>query len=373
MYQSRLAILIALLACIAPTLHAEDAAPASAKPAVLVPAVPIERKKPIYPANEKNRASEGWVLVSYIVTVDGSVREPRVVDASGLPSYQKAALQVVPGWTFKPATLDGVPIEQSLQSRINFTMEGSEQGARGRFVRAYRDANTALDSGDIDKARTIAAKLEAETTFNLYEDAWLWLLKARLAEADKDAERQLLCLRRATSDTRYLPPAPTIYALLTLFRLEVDRGHYRAALQVNDRLERLKNTAEQMAALAPTVAQIRALQTSSDAIARMGNVAEASPFPWMHQLLRHAFGIDEVAGSINGIELRCKAQARRLEWASDRTWKIPGSWGKCTVFVDAAPGTRFRLVEYPSCLQSPPSGAPGAAPASGCVPQEVES
>jgi TonB family protein len=343
-----LAIAFALLASVIPALHAEEAAPSPDKPAVLMDSVPLKRKNPFYPYAERFKGGEAWVLVSYVVTVDGTVRDPKVLASSGRPAFEKATLEVVPTWTFKPATLDGAPVEQSNISRINFTLEPALQGARGWFVAALRQGEKALAKGDVEKAHAIVAKLDAGTPLNLYEDSLLWLLKSRVAEADKDTEQQLRSLRFATSDIRYLSPEMQLGALATMFKLELRRAHYAAALEIDRQVRKLKNGPSLAEAFAPSVSQALQLKNSPDALARSGRIADAAPFPWEHKLLRNAFGIDEVTGAIKTVGLRCKAQARRLEWAADRSWKVPPAWGECTVHVEAAPGTQFRLVEYAS-------------------------
>ena len=246
-------------------------------------------------------------------------------------------------WRFKPAMLDGIPVEQSNTVRINFTLTPPVKGARASFVKSFRFVNKALDKGDINKARAITAKLEA---LNLYEDAWLWALKSRIAEFDKDSETQLQSLLYATSDMTYLPEQMQAAALQRIFNLELLRGHYAAALEVEKKAATLKNGAAIAKAFAPGVSQILELKNSPDALARDGRIADSAAFPWEHKLLRNVFGIDEVNGTINTVELRCEAQARRLEWAADRNWKIPAAWGACAVYVEGAPGTQFRLVEY---------------------------
>jgi TonB family protein len=343
-----LAIAFALLTSVIPALHAEEAAPSPDKPAVLVDAVPLERKTPYYPYNERYKGGEAWVLVSYVVTVEGTVRDPQVIASSGRPAFEKVTLEVVPTWTFKPATLDGAPVEQSNSARINFTLDPASDGARSSFVSAFRQAGKALAGGDVEKARAIATRLDAGTPLNLYEDAWLWLLKSRVAEADKDTEQQLRSLRYATSDITYLSPETRLGALATMFKLELLRTHYAAALEIDNRVKKLKNGSALAKAFAPSVSQVLQLKSSPDALARNGRIADAAPFPWEHKLLRNAFGIDEVTGAIKTVDLRCKAQARRLEWAADRSWKIPPAWGECSVYVEGAPGTQFRLVEYAS-------------------------
>jgi len=72
----------------------------------------------IYPAIAKARNITGPAVVQVTVGKDGKPYNPQYV--SGQPVFKDAAIQAVMGYVFKPAKLNGQPIEQSTRIRLNF-------------------------------------------------------------------------------------------------------------------------------------------------------------------------------------------------------------------------------------------------------------
>jgi protein TonB len=72
----------------------------------------------IYPAIAKARNITGPAVVQVTVGKDGKPYNPQYV--SGQPVFKDAAIQAVMGYQFKPAKLNGQPIEQSTKIRLNF-------------------------------------------------------------------------------------------------------------------------------------------------------------------------------------------------------------------------------------------------------------
>jgi TonB family protein len=72
----------------------------------------------IYPAIAKARNITGPAVVLVTVGKDGKPYNPKYI--SGQPIFKDAAFQAVMGYQFKPAKLNGQPIEQSTTIRLNF-------------------------------------------------------------------------------------------------------------------------------------------------------------------------------------------------------------------------------------------------------------
>jgi protein TonB len=73
---------------------------------------------PIYPPIARIRRLSGAVVVQVTVGKDGKVRNPQLI--SGQPVFRDAAFDAVKQWKFKPATLNGQPIEQTTQIKMDF-------------------------------------------------------------------------------------------------------------------------------------------------------------------------------------------------------------------------------------------------------------
>jgi TonB family protein len=72
----------------------------------------------VYPAIAKARNITGPAVVQVTVGKDGKPYNPQYI--SGQPVFRDAAIQAVMGYVFKPAKLNGQPIEQSTRIRLNF-------------------------------------------------------------------------------------------------------------------------------------------------------------------------------------------------------------------------------------------------------------
>jgi len=83
------------------------------EPLKLIKTVPLS-----YPTLARARHLSGTVVVEVKVGKDGKVTNPKFV--SGPPIFRDAAFDAVTQYRFKPATLNGVPIEQTTQIRLDF-------------------------------------------------------------------------------------------------------------------------------------------------------------------------------------------------------------------------------------------------------------
>jgi TonB family protein len=85
----------------------------------LEPVQVLKRVAPVYPAIAKARRLSGTVTVQIVVGKDGKASNLQFI--GGPPVFRDAAFEAVKQWQFKPARLNGQPIEQSEQIRMNFT------------------------------------------------------------------------------------------------------------------------------------------------------------------------------------------------------------------------------------------------------------
>jgi len=72
----------------------------------------------VYPAIAKARGITGPAVVQVTVGKDGKPHNPKFI--SGQPIFKDAAFEAAMGYQFKPAMLNGQPIEQSTTIRLNF-------------------------------------------------------------------------------------------------------------------------------------------------------------------------------------------------------------------------------------------------------------
>ncbi|RHW75116.1 energy transducer TonB [Colwellia sp. RSH04] len=87
--------------------------------------LPIVKVAAVYPRRAQARGIEGFVVVEFIVSKTGAVKEPVVIAAKPEGVFERAALDAVVKFKYKPRVVDGVAMEVAgVQNRITFEIDG---------------------------------------------------------------------------------------------------------------------------------------------------------------------------------------------------------------------------------------------------------
>jgi len=87
--------------------------------------LPIVKVAPIYPRRAQSRGIEGYVIVEFVVTKNGSVRDARVVESNPENIFDRAAMDAALKFKYKPRVVDGVAMEVAgVQNKISFQIDG---------------------------------------------------------------------------------------------------------------------------------------------------------------------------------------------------------------------------------------------------------
>ena len=97
---------------------------AEERAAVVSPAECAHNPPPGYPRVARRRGYEGLVVVLARVSRGGTCLAVEVKRSSGHAVLDAAAAAAVRKWRFKPATLDGVPVEAEVEVPIRFRLAG---------------------------------------------------------------------------------------------------------------------------------------------------------------------------------------------------------------------------------------------------------
>ena len=340
----KLIYVMGLALCVAAS--AVDAAE-EAQPPVAVPVEVYKSPKainlppPTYPIGQRSNGEEGWVILNMMVDPEGKPYEATVVESTGNPVLDKAALAGVKDWRFEPAVMDGKPIDAAFNYKVTFLLNG-ETGARDPFVRAYKQLLKAIDEGNREQAESRLALLKPH---NLYEDAYAGLAHYRYYFKWGNPEQQLSAIRRALAgeqSARYLPKDVFTAAQLAALALEIQTQDYARAVwtwaAVRDKLD-----AERRAQLQKSIDQIEALRTSDEAFAVPGEIATGTS--WYHALLKNRFQLEVASGAIAEVKLRCSRQYVSFRFDPKLQYTISGRDRGCWMEVVGDPGTKFRLIQ----------------------------
>ena len=86
--------------------------------------LPIVKVQPIYPRRALQRGIEGYVIVEFTVTKQGTTKDIHVVEAKPEGMFDSAAMQAAAKFKYKPRVVDGQPIEvPGVRNKITFQIE----------------------------------------------------------------------------------------------------------------------------------------------------------------------------------------------------------------------------------------------------------
>jgi protein TonB len=80
----------------------------------------IKKVPPVYPSMARSNGIQGTVRFMATIGKDGTVQDLRVV--SGNPLFVPAARDAVKKWVYRPALLNGEPVEATIQIDVNFSL-----------------------------------------------------------------------------------------------------------------------------------------------------------------------------------------------------------------------------------------------------------
>ena len=86
--------------------------------------LPIVKVAPIYPRRALSRGIEGYVIVDYTVTKQGTVKDPIIIEGKPEGIFDSAAIKSALRYKYKPRVIDGVPVEvPGVRTKIIFQLE----------------------------------------------------------------------------------------------------------------------------------------------------------------------------------------------------------------------------------------------------------
>ena len=73
--------------------------------------LPIVKVAPVYPRRAQTRGIEGFVLLEFVVTKTGAVRDPVVIESKPPGIFDRAAMSAALKFKYKPKVVNGEPID----------------------------------------------------------------------------------------------------------------------------------------------------------------------------------------------------------------------------------------------------------------------
>lgn len=87
--------------------------------------LPIVKVAPVYPRRALSRGIEGYVIVEFTVSKQGSVKDVTVIEANPADIFNQAAMDAALKFKYKPRVVNGEAAEVAgVQNRITFEIDG---------------------------------------------------------------------------------------------------------------------------------------------------------------------------------------------------------------------------------------------------------
>ena len=85
----------------------------------------LEQVDPIYPAIAKEARVQGDVVLESVIDPQGNVNQMRLVSGSAL--LERAAMQAVEQWKYRPTLLNGQPVAIDMLVTVHFKLADQSQ------------------------------------------------------------------------------------------------------------------------------------------------------------------------------------------------------------------------------------------------------
>lgn len=294
---------------------------------------------PEYPPSERFHGREGWVYLNYMIDAQGRPFEPAVVESSGNEAFEKAAMEVVKRWVYKPTTVDNRPSVAMDATKFIFKMNPSD-GAGYSFVKRYKALMKAIKADDRAAADAQLAILDVR---NLYEDAFVGLGSYQYHKKWGTEEQQLSALKRALARenaVKYLSKVNFVFVLSEMIPLQIKAQDLMGALRSWEMLKKV--SADEAAKWQSEIDKIRALRRGGQAHRMPGQLVRSS---WQVELLTRRFEVAVSSGRVSDLKVRCERHFVAVPYQPGQQYDIDSQVGSCWLEVIGEPETSLELIQ----------------------------
>lgn len=125
-------------------------ADAETNPAQTADALPIVKVVPVYPGDAILNGTEGYVVLEFVITETGTVRDPVIVDAEPPGVFDQASIDAVLSFKYRPRVVDGKPVETTgMRNRFVFEMDTDVPDSQRIRVSVGPHLATAPSEGEV--------------------------------------------------------------------------------------------------------------------------------------------------------------------------------------------------------------------------------
>lgn len=310
----------------------------------------LSRGKLFYPTSMRGKSHSGMVELSFMVDKTGQVYAPLVTRSSDA-RFEKSAIAGVLKYKFKPAMLNGMPIDSHFEARIFFLMNAPKGSVSAAFFSSYDAVRKELDKAEPSQKKVRGRIRRMKNAFNLneYSIAHLALAEYNYASKFSDSNTQLEALKklrmydgRATDSKSLLGEEIVGSVKAKIIQLELQLGHLMEAIQGH---RRLAYTSPALAAkFDDAIGKAERILIAGDAFARQVNLDNRGS----QQVTLNAtkFSIEDVDGKISGLVFRCERGYSEIPFQASSKYAVPEKWGECWLQIKGDADSVVKLVQF---------------------------
>jgi len=308
--------------------------------------VAIEMPKPKYPRSAAQRGEEGWTLASFVVQVDGSIRDIEITDSSGNGKFDKASREALANWKFKPATLNGQPVESCRsQYQITYAMDYTT-GAKKWFVRKYKEIAKQFEAKNYSAALQLVSDIEnGDKGMTMYEATRLNLIKGEILSGLGRTRESTKAIHAALRGHAYIEDDAIERAYIYMLMAKINLKQYGDAYSTYKKLSAHSKEAAEDPVIAKAGRELAAVADGTSPFATDVSIDHARGSV-SHTLMRREIGFSDIQGKLDRFKFFCDRQYFSAAVNTEETWKLPESWGECSLSIYGEPGTTFKVAEY---------------------------
>lgn len=312
----------------------------------LKPPKVIERAPIVYPHAAIRRGQEGWVELETMVDRNGRPYDMVVVDATGHPAFQRAAIRSLSETTFEPGEYQGEKVDAVHNFRVVFSLHEGSAAYFGPFKTNFVNTLRAIDTADQTDVLSRLEKLR-DRIKTLYEHSMYWTAHFYYERKWGTPIQQLSSVNRAlaySEKPRNMDASLFQKLLWSKLELQIELGHYGESLRTIRLLEKLDGVEEALLSqLVQYKNSIEELRQADTAYPVQGVLNKDGK--WKYVLLRDQFGVTDVKGVINEFQLYCQRELLRFKFELDFEYTLDGTNGTCSLWAIGKPDSEFTFIQ----------------------------
>ena len=306
-------------------------------------AEPILKENPRYPREKLKTLEIGWTIVNYMVDPSGNTYDVTVRSSSGERSLDRAAIKAAEKYKYKPASVDGVPVDSSAATKITFDLSGKkEEGVTKKFGRHLEGFLKSYSEDDQKGSESRLKKMRTGLAHSHYQLEALAFAEAQYQHKWGSKEQALTEYKR-TKWQNFLPDSWRRVVDLNIYRLQFNLRKFIDARETYRTLDEAVGE-EDKVDLLRFEQEINRLETSGKPFRVPGEINNYNE--WWHRPLRPIFSFTNIEGRLGEVRLHCDAKYVGFGFIEPKKhYRIDPSHGSCNIKISGTEGTTFDLIE----------------------------